>query len=400
MENIMKERVVKQFIFLTALYTMSHMITNGIYATYLMENGMSLLQVNLINGVFYTSLFICEIPTGAFADIFGRKQSFVMACVLRGLAEIIYGMSHTIWGFITAEIVSALGFTFMSGAFKAWLVDSLIHRGYTGVDTRVFGKAKAYSFIFGLGMCIFGSYLGAATSLSVPWFIGGGFALLTAAIGHFTMEESYFVPQKYSWRSGFEQMKNIAVSSFHYGRTDKAVRFILIVTFIQSFSVQTFNMYWQPFFKGYGVQVVHFGYVFAGMLIFLGIGSWVASHISTDNEKKLLVGSQIFVGTLLLLAATLSNMPLLMTFFLLHEGGRGFWEPLRDSYLHKRIPSHERATVDSFCSIAPHIGGALGLVTSGVIAQLGGIHMSWRVSSLILIIGALVVVRNGGHKNS
>jgi sugar phosphate permease len=70
-----------------------------------------------------------------------------------------------------------------------------------------------------------------------------------------------------------------------------------------------------------------------------------------------------------------------------------------DSYLQKRIPSGERATITSFCAVAPHIGGAIGLVVSGVIAQCFGITVAWVISGMSLIVGAIVISRNGNGKS-
>ncbi|EFK96474.1 hypothetical protein LDC_1504 [sediment metagenome] len=76
---------------------------------------------------------------------------------------------------------------------------------------------------------------------------------------------------------------------------------------------------------------------------------------------------------------------------------RGMYPPLVNGYLQKRIPSSERATVSSFCAIAPHIGGVFGLLLSGLIAQHFGISVAWIVSASILIVGAIFVMRNGNH---
>ncbi len=399
MQEIMKEKTVRQFILLSSMFTMSHMVTAGIYVTFLQSHGMSLLQVNLINTIYFVTIFICEIPTGAYADIFGRKQSFVMACVLRGMAEWVYGMSSTLWGFVTAEILAAIGMTFMTGAFKSWLVDSLLHRGYSEVGVRVFGRAKYYSQAWGVMACIIGSYLG-SISLAIPWFVGSGIVLSTAITAHFIMKEEYFVHRVSSLKEKYFKLKHTIVSGIRYGMTDKAVRFILIVSFVQILSVQPFNMYWQPFFGSHGVATVHFGYIYTGMMATLAIGAWIASRVHADGkERVIIIRSQITVGSIMMLTAVLSGLPIILAFFLLHEVGRGFWEPMRDAYLHKRIPSHERATIDSFCSISPHVGGALGLASSGAIAQYGGIPMSWIVGGLVLIMGALLVARNGKAKN-
>lgn len=394
----MKERVTKQYTLFLSLWIMSHMVTAGIYATYLLSHGMNLFQVNLINSVYFCVLFISEIPTGAFADIFGRKKSFVIACGLWCLSDTLYGVASTLSGFITAEIVGAISFTFMNGALRAWFVDSLIHRGYPSPETRVFGRIKMYAQFIGIPSSIVGAYIG-GYSMSAPFFIGAVIAAIGMILTVIYMKEEYFVPQIFSWKKGVRQMKIIAASSLRHAMTDRAVRFLLLITFVQIFSVQAFNMYWQPFFGSHGVAKEHYGWIFGGMMAALGLGLWIASKVHDGaNERGLIIKSQIFVGVLILLTLCVSGLPMLIIVFLVHEIGRGFWEPLKDSYLHKRIPSHERATIDSFCSISPHIGGTIGLITSGAIAQYGGIPLAWTVSAVVLIVTALVVVRNGGHK--
>jgi sugar phosphate permease len=93
-------------------------------------------------------------------------------------------------------------------------------------------------------------------------------------------------------------------------------------------------------------------------------------------------------------------MPFVAVFFLLHEMGRGCWNPLLENYLQSSIPSKERATIASFCSVAPHIGGAIGLLVSGLIAKNYGISVSWFIMGFVFIIGALLVSKNGIKENT
>lgn len=400
MKDIMKERVTKQYILFTTLWAMSHMVTAGIYATFLISHGMSLFEVNLINSVFFFSLFVCEIPTGAFADIFGRKKSFVIACIGWAISELIYARSQSVAGFLTAEIIAAIAFTCMNGALKAWFVDSLIHRGYESPGTWVFGKVKTIAQYTSIPCAVIGSYIG-SYSMNFPFYIGATISAFGAILAMVYMKEEYFERKVFSWNMGLQKMKDVIASSVHYAMKDRAVRFLLAMNFVQIFSIQALNMYWQPFFGSHGVAKEHYGWIFGGMMIAVGVGYWIASKVHTGtNERMLIIQSQIFVGVLVLAVLCVSSLPLLIILFIIHEIGRGFWEPLKDSYLHKRIPSHERATIDSFCSVSPHIGGTIGLVVSGAIAEYGGIPLAWTVSASVLIIGALLVVRNGGHRET
>jgi len=116
----MQKKIIYQYYILSCLFSAAGtQIISAIYVTFLIKNGLNLLEVNLVNMTFFLTLFICEIPTGAFADIFGRKTSFVLACGLMGLSMFVYGASHTFVGFIIAEVIGGIAATFKSGAFQA-----------------------------------------------------------------------------------------------------------------------------------------------------------------------------------------------------------------------------------------------------------------------------------------
>ncbi len=393
----MQRKIIRQYYVLSGMFSAGGMqIVAATYVTFLLNSGLSLLEVNLVNMAYFLTLFICEIPTGAFADIFGRKTSFVLACALMCVSMCIYGSSGTFSGFIVAEVVGGIAATFRSGAFQAWLVDSLRHHGYDGEYRHIFGREGLIRQIGGGIGAVAGAYL-ATLNPTLPWFVGGIVLGITAIAASVTMREAYFERAAFSWRRGIVSMKNIAVSSIRHGSTNMAVRFVLVITFVQVFAFQPINMYWQPFFKGHGMEERHLGYVFVGMTTMLAIGAYVASRLrNAGNEKSLIIKAQVVTGILVLVAALVSGLPLVMLFFILHEIPRGCVGPLMDNYLQKRIPSSERATISSFCSIAPHIGGAIGLVLSGLLARYFGISTTWIVSALVLIVAAIIMTgRNG-----
>ncbi len=395
----MQQRIIRQYYTLSCLFNAGGMsIISAIYVTFLIHNGLNLLQVNLVNAVFFSTLFVCEIPTGAFADIFGRKTSFVMACGLMCVSMFVYGSSHTFIGFTVAEILAAIGCTFRSGAFQAWLVDSLKHHGYNGEFNSIFGREGLIRQIGGGIGAVVGSYM-AAYNPPLPWFIGGTVMAITTIYAYTVMKEEYFVRGVFSWKRGLASMREVAISSIRYGTNHKAVRFILIITCIQIFAVQALNMYWQPYFRDHKVTEQHLGFLFTGMMIALATGSFIASKINCKGkEKRMIIQAQIYTGLLVITTVLIPSLPIIITLFILHEIPRGCWNPLIDSYLQKRIPSNERATIASFCAIAPHIGGVVGLVASGLIAQFLGISTAWIISGVSLIIGALIVSKNGnGH---
>lgn len=396
----MIESTQKQYLILVAMSKFGISFIAAMYVTFLLSKGLNLFEVNLVNLVFFTTMFVCEIPTGAFADVFGRKTSYVMSCGLLGLGMLLYFVSSSFWGFALAECVSAIGATFASGAFQAWVVDTLKHHGYTGTLTKLFAREQQVS----QGMGILGGLSGALiadVSIALPWLIAAGITFATGVVAFLWMKEDYFVRQKLSFKAGLMSMKDVTQTSIQYGVRNKAIRFILVIGTVQFIALQAPNMQWQPFFSQFFTgEISSFGIMWVGMSLSLMLGAWLAPRFlqMVPDEKRSLVLVQAMVGIGIALSSMWKVFPVAITIFLLHEVARGMFKPLKDVYLHDNIPSKERATIVSFESIAHHGGGMIGLLGSGLLAQYAGIPLTWAISGLLLLTSTLLVVRNGSRK--
>ena len=201
----MNKRTIVQYLTLTSLSSFSRGAIAAVYVPFLLGSGLNLLEVNLVNLIYFSTLFICEIPTGAFADIFGRKASFVVSCLLTTVGGIMYASSKTFWGFASSEAVLAIGATFASGAFKAWLVDKLHHHGYTESLHKVFSKAQIFCLIAGIISAFIGSQLSDVRTW-LPWVMSGLVMLITTLL--FTRNKS---GRNSSSMAGSKQINNTTV---------------------------------------------------------------------------------------------------------------------------------------------------------------------------------------------
>lgn len=396
MTREMKE-TVRHYLLLQATVYFGISFISAFYVTFLIAKGLNLMEVNLVNFFFWTTLFVCEMPTGAFADVFGRKLSFVISCLLFGFGMFMYGFANTFWGFIAAEMVSAVGQTFANGAFQAWLIDRLRHQGFTGSFKKIFARKQVINNGVGIVAAIMGAFLG-SINMALPWFIGGAIMTFAACLAMFYMrEEDEFQRTKFSFVAGMVRMWQVVVSSVDYAKKSSAVRFILIISLMQFFAIQAPNMQWQPLFSGYLSSQTSLGFVKAGISLCMMAGSlivpWVIRQIA--DERRAISFVQISIGIGIAATVLAQSFVPVLSVFLLHEIPRGMLDPLKESYLHDNIPPDRRATIASCDSIAHHIGGMIGLLASGAMAQYLSLPTAWIVSGLVLVISALLFFRNG-----
>lgn len=101
---------------------------------------MNLFEIAVLASIFEGSILLFEIPTGAFADIFGRKKSVISSHLFQSLAGLIFILSPSFWLFAIAEATQGFGETLKTGALEAWMVDNLQAVGEGDKQSQTFAR--------------------------------------------------------------------------------------------------------------------------------------------------------------------------------------------------------------------------------------------------------------------
>ena len=360
---------------------------------FLMNHLHDYALANGVNIAFFCTLFLAEIPTGAYADTFGRKSLYVLASLLWSLGLIIYGLSDSFIGFATAEAILAIGSTCVSGAFGAWLVDSLKHAGMSGDEleaykARLFTRENSVGVVFG----IFGSLTGAwIYSLYPPgcWIVSGILMLGHAILAKYLMQENYFVRKSHAIRAHWVELKRKVCASVTFARKDPTIRTLALLSAIQSFACMGTNMLWQPLFKEH-VSVFWLAGLLSLWMVCGAVGGEVALRFGGTKTEPIstLKRSMVWTG-ILVIASAVCPFPFSLILFTLSQIPRGVFGPVSQTTIHRMITDSEiRATTESCAKMAHHIGGAIGLGLSGLSAKYAGIPVTWAWSGASLALGA------------
>jgi MFS family permease len=354
------------------------------YVPFLVERGMNLLQINVINAFFMAFIIIAEMPTGSFADNFGRHRSVSAGCFLLGLSFLVYYSSESFPLFILAEIIGAIGQTFTSGAMEAWLVDSLKAQGESHLKDSVFRQELVFKSIGTIIGCILGSIIG-GINLSFPWLASASFMFICALVSFF-IKENYQPEKRIRSKNGLiKQMREAWI----YGIKNKELLLIMVFGATISFSVQAINMQWTLIFKeGYGFSSPQLGMLFVGISLSTAAGSRFSKKITRlFNEKSAIIIPQIITALAIILCSRASGFTVVISAFLIHEFGRGIFNPLKQSYVNNRLRSESRATLLSLESMFAKLGALGGLLVSGLVAEMMSIKSAWLFSGVFLLLG-------------
>lgn len=399
-EKIRGKNVVLVYYLLTFLIELAVGFTFAIYVIFLLSRGLNLLEANLVNLAFMSAGFLLEIPTGAYADFFGRKKSIIASCGLFALCLFVYAISGNIWMFIAAELIGALGSAFYSGALDAWMVDSLKEQGREEESEKVFSKANIIHLSASLVGGLLGAFLG-NLNLVIPFAVGSVIALLALSVAISFMHENHTSKSgKFGFTTGLKKMGEVMRHSVNYGVRHKVVLWLIISSVISMFAFMPLNMFWAPRMNELaGNKVWLMGWVWVGVTLFMMLGGYLAKKL-LENKKSyfyILILTSITLSIPILVSASTNIFIIASTSWLFYEIGRGLYKPVHKAYINKYIPSEQRATILSFDTMMGKLGAATGLLLFGWMGKNFGIQFSWIVSGLLLLLLIPIFMRVRKH---
>ncbi len=374
---------------LTFLTDFATNLSATIYVLFLLSKGLDLFQVNLVNFAFMAGIFFFEIPTGAYADSFGRRRAIILSSFLLFLGYGVYFFSQSIVMFIIAELLAALAYTFASGALDAWVVDSIEDGHVQGKVDFVFSHAGVIGGIAGVAGGLIGAYAG-SIHLALPFAIGSIASLAATLFASRTLHEPDRTAstKQPSFRQGLVDMRTVAKESMLYGAKHPVIFWLIITSVVSSFAFMALNMYWSPRMNELaGGEIWVLGWAWAGISIAITLGNYIVRELVKQNKPSvwILIVTALCLALPIFFSASTSIFALALSTFLMHEVGRGMLKPTHKAYINSFVPKDKRATVLSFDSMLGKLGAAAGLVVMGLLAKRYSIEFTWIIAAVLLL---------------
>ncbi len=98
---------------------------SGAWVAILSARGFSLAQIGFAETIFHIVSILFEIPSGVLADVFGRKKTLIISCLMRMLGNLIMVFSNNYVLVCISIAIQALNYNFSSGSGDALAFDSL-----------------------------------------------------------------------------------------------------------------------------------------------------------------------------------------------------------------------------------------------------------------------------------
>jgi MFS family permease len=394
--NAASRKIQDVYLFLLLLNTLAASLIWGINTLFLLDAGLSNTQAFAANAFFSAGMVIFDVPTGVFADMHGRRLSYLFGTLSLAASTLAYlwmwHVKEPFWGWALTSAFLGLGFTFFSGAVEAWLVDALTFSGFfrdKGRLETVLAKGQIVEGIAMLSGSVAGGVLAQATNLGVPYMIRAALLVVNFIVALALMRDVGFIPS--GGARPLVQIKKVLRGAVRQGLANPPVRWVMLAgTFSSGVGIFVFYAMQPYLLKLYGHPRA---YALAGAAAALVAGAQVAGGLLVPHVRRLfrrrtsvLLAATAVAALLLALIGFAPPYSIAIALLVVWALMFAAVMPMRQAYLNGLIPSEQRATVLSVDSLMGSSGAVVIQPVLGKAADVWGYPVSFACSAAIQVL--------------
>jgi MFS family permease len=336
--------------------------------------------IGLIETTMIITLTICEIPTGAIADLLGRKNTLKISYLLQFIGQIIMALAGNFSHLIISVFIISVGSAFYSGTMDAFVYDSLKEKRQEHLFNKVISNITSLQLI-AIVVCGLFSGMLYSQNPSLPYYVSGIFYFFGFIICFFLTEPrvdslkfslpNFLIQTKTGFVHLFENtnIKHLTILLFSIGG-------ILTIAVEMGDSILSYE---------YGITYNQMGIFFAFIFLVAAIISQITPKISRNHNE---------IKTICILSA-LSAVTFIISPFIglfigsfvlvIRQSLTTIFNNISSIVINRRTPSADRATTISSFNMLKNLPYVAGAFYIGHLMDLYSAKMIYLALGLLII---------------
>ena len=329
------------------------------YLLYTNYAGIGLIETSLV-----IAMMVSEIPTGAVADLLGKKKTLFIAFLLQAIGAFIMAFAPNFYSLVISVAIMGIGGAFYSGTLDALTYDSLKQIGKEVIFDKVISRINTIGLLTPAICGLIGSYLYIVRP-NLPFVANAGFYTIAMVFCLFLIEPKIDT-EKFSIQNFIKQTKVGLSELFKSNIIANQTLLLLSIGVIIVICDEILNSFLGVEFKFTPEQL---GVLWSAVYIIAA----AASHYSPQIKKHLSYkDAAILVG--LLIALTLVISPLLGLVFggislIIRSALQATYGNYSSILINQHTESSNRATTISTFNLFKNIPYVLTAYALGALAD-------------------------------
>ena len=370
--------------------------------------GLSLGAIGAVFAVHSAVNIALEVPSGALADLAGRRRVLLAGAALTAVSLLIFAAAESVVAFMASTALLAAGRSLISGSLEAWYVDSLrLLDPAAPLSHGLSRGSAAEALALALGSLI----SGALVTLAGPAhggagaFSGYGIAAIAGALAAlvYLVAVAALVDESYrrGRSTGRPEPARRRVAEIMTAARDEfmgsvAVRVVVVTGVALGMTFTAVELLWQPHLADLLSDPDTHGVAFGG----LAAGSMFAAAAGAAISPRLRRSAGLRTGYLLALALAALSLALLgapatvagfIPVYLLAYLSMGLADPMHLELLNDSVGATARATLISAEALAAQGGALVANLSVGALAAAQGTTFVWALAGSLLTLTTVAV---------
>ncbi len=338
----------------------------------------------ILGTIQYWLIFLFEIPTGAWADKYGRLLVFRIGALLQlaGVASFVITKDFAI--LLLYQVIGAFGAATSSGTLRPIIYQELPKNKQTIESNDFIGRSEAIVFLSRATTVVVGGLL--YTINPVYPFIGMALGHLTSFLISFAMTDK---SDKSPLPTKLHIYETLAVLKKSY-----EIKLLAIMVLFFVITSETIFALFQPYLRYINFDLELFGVIYLVVSVFSGLGAIISRKI---NEKKWLLPLLLMQASIVITSASMLTESILLFILGIIPASVAFGvvRPIYDSVLLRKTVSDSHSTALSIGSF--YITALYGLVVVSVGVLLDNFTVLNVVSGILalsIVFSAISIIIN------
>jgi MFS family permease len=370
--------------------------------------GLSLGAIGAVFAVHSAVAIALEVPSGALADLVGRRRVLLAGASLTAVSLLIFAAAESVAAFMASAGLLAAGRALISGSLEAWYVDSLRILDPAAPLSHGLSRGAAAE---GVAMAVGSLIAGGLVTIAGPAHGGGGafsgygIAALAGALAAvaYLVAVATLVDERHSRARAPGRPAPVGRRVAEIFRTARdeiagsvAVRVVVVTGIALGMSFTAVELLWQPrladLLSDPDTHGVAFGALAAASMLTAAVGAGLSPRVNRwlGLRSGYLLGLAFGAVCIALLGAP-GSIAGFVPVYLLAYLAMGLTDPMHYELLNDAVGPTARATLISAEALAAQGGALVANLGVGALASTHGTALVWALAGTLLTVTVAAV---------
>ena len=340
--------------------------------------------IGIVESTLFFTAIILEVPTGALADVLGKRKTLIISFFMSGLCNLGIAYSTNINNLLVSAVLGGIAMSLYSGAFDALVYDSLLQDKKESIFNRVLSRITSQQLIMMAICSVVGGFI-YSYNHQLPFLLCGLFSFAACGLSLLFTEPKYDT-EKFSFKNYLKQNS----SGFKHLFNKNLLNIVFFLIVVSSFYALSDEMLDSMLGYEFGLNSQMLGILFSIIALIGALFSYLSGKIGKDKDLFYLILILTGLSALTYLLSPIAGVLLGSLLLISRSAIMAIHGNYQSTLLNQHIESKYRATTLSSFNLIKTLPYAISAPFLGIyMQQITAKNFAFFIAIVLMVVVAI-----------